>query len=374
MVSSGSSRIARSAPRRSRTTNRTAPPPVSPSRPISWAPSDSVSSTLRPRARRKCFSVGQRAVHSWRGDLEYIGCRAVVDTVEQFGCRPGQCSGRIQVEAFVTVCDHGDAGWPRGRVDDHISRSRSLRARTHRRVARRPVSATVIPQTPPSRRAPHLELSPTPVRRALDHRRNRHWNRLSTIRQPRHRKWQKSAVTVGGAPQWQDVARAESQPDPQQAASAGRGGGIGAAQRAGHRLWVVATATGGRRTGGPTRAGTHRQPAGDRRGRRRARGHRHGADCGRVRAVGARTGAVRRTGQGARDGCARPAPRATSTTAAPAKAPTAQDVIAALRDSAASATELAAKTSGYRAGLLGSIAASCTAAYTVALVPPEKPQ
>jgi hypothetical protein len=65
---------------------------------------------------------------------------------------------------------------------------------------------------------------------------------------------------------------------------------------------------------------------------------------------------------------------ATSTTVVPAKAPTARDVIAALRDSAASATELAAKVSGYRAGLLGSIAASCTAAYTVALVPPEKPQ
>jgi hypothetical protein len=64
----------------------------------------------------------------------------------------------------------------------------------------------------------------------------------------------------------------------------------------------------------------------------------------------------------------------TSTTAAPAKAPTSQDVISALRESADSATQLAAKQSGYRAGLLGSIAASCTAAYTVALVPPEAPQ
>ena len=69
-----------------------------------------------------------------------------------------------------------------------------------------------------------------------------------------------------------------------------------------------------------------------------------------------------------------PTTTATSITAEPAKAPTEQDVIAALRDSAASATELAANMSGYRAGLLGSIAASCTAAYTVALVPPEKPQ
>ncbi|MFI5507116.1 hypothetical protein ACIA48_06580 [Mycobacterium sp. NPDC051804] len=59
----------------------------------------------------------------------------------------------------------------------------------------------------------------------------------------------------------------------------------------------------------------------------------------------------------------------TSTTAAPAAAPTVKDVIAALTQSANSATELAAKMSGYHAGLLGSIAAACTAAYKVALVP-----
>ena len=64
----------------------------------------------------------------------------------------------------------------------------------------------------------------------------------------------------------------------------------------------------------------------------------------------------------------------TSTTAEPAEPPTAKDVIAALRQSADSATGLAAKMSGYRAGLLGSIAAACTAAYTVALVPPGSPQ
>lgn len=64
----------------------------------------------------------------------------------------------------------------------------------------------------------------------------------------------------------------------------------------------------------------------------------------------------------------------TSTTAQPVRTPTTQDVIGALRESADSAADLAAKFSGYRAGLLGSIAAACTAAYTVALVPPEKPQ
>jgi hypothetical protein len=57
----------------------------------------------------------------------------------------------------------------------------------------------------------------------------------------------------------------------------------------------------------------------------------------------------------------------TTTSAAQATAPTTKDVIAALRESADSAGQTAAQLSGYRAGLLGSIAASCTAAYTVAL-------
>lgn len=57
----------------------------------------------------------------------------------------------------------------------------------------------------------------------------------------------------------------------------------------------------------------------------------------------------------------------TTTSTAQAPAPTAKDVAAALRASADSAGQLAVQVSGYRAGLLGSIAASCTAAYTVAL-------
>jgi hypothetical protein len=58
---------------------------------------------------------------------------------------------------------------------------------------------------------------------------------------------------------------------------------------------------------------------------------------------------------------------ATTTTTAQANAPTAKDVVAALHKSADSASQLATQLSGYRAGLLGSIAASCTAAYMVAL-------
>jgi hypothetical protein len=48
--------------------------------------------------------------------------------------------------------------------------------------------------------------------------------------------------------------------------------------------------------------------------------------------------------------------------------PALSDVINSLHASAASAGQLATSSSGYRAGLLGSIAAACTAAYTVALV------
>jgi hypothetical protein len=70
-----------------------------------------------------------------------------------------------------------------------------------------------------------------------------------------------------------------------------------------------------------------------------------------------------------------PAPSATSTTPSsgtaasgpPPKPPTAADVVAALEQSADGASLLATQQSGYRAGLLGSIAAACTAAMTVTL-------
>ncbi|HYO01904.1 MAG TPA: hypothetical protein VET27_08460 [Mycobacterium sp.] len=57
----------------------------------------------------------------------------------------------------------------------------------------------------------------------------------------------------------------------------------------------------------------------------------------------------------------------TTTSGPPPKPPTAADVVAALQQSADGATLLATQQSGYRAGLLGSIAAACTAAATVAL-------
>ena len=57
----------------------------------------------------------------------------------------------------------------------------------------------------------------------------------------------------------------------------------------------------------------------------------------------------------------------TTTSAAATPPPTVADVVAALRSSADSATKLAPTLSGYRAGLMGSIAASCVTAYTVAL-------
>ena len=62
-----------------------------------------------------------------------------------------------------------------------------------------------------------------------------------------------------------------------------------------------------------------------------------------------------------------PTPTTTTTTTAAPKPTTARDVVDALKESATSAADLAARQSGYRAGLLGSIAASCTAAWMVAL-------
>lgn len=49
-------------------------------------------------------------------------------------------------------------------------------------------------------------------------------------------------------------------------------------------------------------------------------------------------------------------------------------MVAALRRSADSAAALVPGLSGYRAGLMGSIAAACTAAYTVGLPSGRKPQ
>ncbi len=61
----------------------------------------------------------------------------------------------------------------------------------------------------------------------------------------------------------------------------------------------------------------------------------------------------------------------TSTSAAPsgdpAPPPTVGDVVGALRTSADNAAKLVPTLSGYRAGLMGSIAAACTAAFTVGL-------
>jgi hypothetical protein len=62
------------------------------------------------------------------------------------------------------------------------------------------------------------------------------------------------------------------------------------------------------------------------------------------------------------------APTASGPAAPP---PSRTDVTAALRESADSAAKLAANLSGYRAGLLGSIAASCTASVTVPLAMKE---
>jgi hypothetical protein len=58
----------------------------------------------------------------------------------------------------------------------------------------------------------------------------------------------------------------------------------------------------------------------------------------------------------------------TTASAAGTPPPPLADVVTSLKASADSARQLAGTASGYRAGLLGSIAAACTASYTVALV------
>jgi hypothetical protein len=60
-------------------------------------------------------------------------------------------------------------------------------------------------------------------------------------------------------------------------------------------------------------------------------------------------------------------PTTTTTSATAAPPPPLASVVKSLKESADSARQLAITSSGYRAGLLGSIAASCTASYTVAL-------
>jgi len=66
-------------------------------------------------------------------------------------------------------------------------------------------------------------------------------------------------------------------------------------------------------------------------------------------------------------------PTATSP-AAVVPPPSLGDVISALRRSADSAATLAPTLSGYRAGLIGSIAAACTTSWTVGLTPAEPRQ
>ncbi|HNA52417.1 MAG TPA: hypothetical protein PK594_16320, partial [Mycobacterium sp.] len=70
-----------------------------------------------------------------------------------------------------------------------------------------------------------------------------------------------------------------------------------------------------------------------------------------------------------------PAEPSTPTTAASAgPPPSVQDVVDSLRASADSATRLVPTLSGYRAGLVGSIAASCASSFTVLFPSGSRPQ
>ncbi|MEI7543866.1 MAG: hypothetical protein WCJ53_03500 [Mycobacteriaceae bacterium] len=65
---------------------------------------------------------------------------------------------------------------------------------------------------------------------------------------------------------------------------------------------------------------------------------------------------------------------ATAQPTPPAPPPTLQDVVIALRRSGENAAKLAPTLSGYRAGLLGSIAAACTTTWMVGLQPVGGPR
>ena len=143
--------------------------------------------------------------------------------------------------------------------------------------------------------------------------------------------------------------------------------GSAAAWRAGRdrgRVRLAAAAAGARRPLTPNSTGRARQPVGQRRRRR-------GAPAPSRTALTVVADRTRRPRGGAveRRSPARPAKpphrrqrRPRDHRRSRATPPTVRRTsIAALRESADSAAQLAAKLSGYRAGLLGSIAASCTA-------------
>jgi hypothetical protein len=67
-------------------------------------------------------------------------------------------------------------------------------------------------------------------------------------------------------------------------------------------------------------------------------------------------------------------PARISAPAATTPLPSLGDVVTALRRSADNAAKLAPTLTGYRAGLMGSIAAACTTSWTVGLTPAEPRQ
>ena len=70
---------------------------------------------------------------------------------------------------------------------------------------------------------------------------------------------------------------------------------------------------------------------------------------------------------------AAPSTSTTTPSGSPIKPPSVKDVIAALKASSDDAAHVAAQRSGYQAGLLGSIAASCASASAVGLVAQQAP-
>ena len=96
------------------------PSRISPSRPVSVEPSDSVISTLRPRARRKCFSVVSGRSTPGEVTSRTYGAPAVVEASSSSDATRDSCGDRVEIQAVVAVGDHCDPGRPRRGVDHHV--------------------------------------------------------------------------------------------------------------------------------------------------------------------------------------------------------------------------------------------------------------
>ncbi len=76
--------------------------------------------SLAPTGAAKVLGLGQRPVHTRRGDVEHIRRVALRYLIEQLRGPPRQPCQRIEIEALFAIGDHGDAGRADRGVDHDI--------------------------------------------------------------------------------------------------------------------------------------------------------------------------------------------------------------------------------------------------------------